>query len=91
MYRGPKQIGDYNKNRLWSILREKGPTSRVELSRLLGISPTAVTRNISRMLTNGVIRECKAEESDMGRKPVPVELCNDFCYILGADIVGGTL
>jgi glucokinase len=91
MYRGPKQIGDYNKNRLLSILRERGPTSRVELSRLLGISPTAVTRNISRMLKNGVIRECKAEESDMGRKPVPVELCNDFCYILGADIVGGTL
>jgi predicted NBD/HSP70 family sugar kinase len=43
------------------------------------------------MLKNGIIRECGAEESDMGRKPVPVELCNDFCYILGADVVGGTL
>jgi len=87
----PKQIGDFNKNQMLSILRERGPTSRVELSRLLGISATAVTRNISQMLKNGIIRECGSEESDMGRKPVLIELCNDFCYLLGADIVGGTL
>ena len=87
----PKHIGDYNKNQMLSILRERGPTSRVELSRLLGISPTAVTRNISQLLNKGIIRECGAEESSIGRKPVLVELCNDFCYVLGADIVGGTL
>jgi predicted NBD/HSP70 family sugar kinase len=27
----------------------------------------------------------------MGRKPIPVELCGDFCYVIGADIVGGTI
>jgi len=27
----------------------------------------------------------------MGRKPVLIELCGDFCYVLGADIVGGVL
>jgi len=87
----PKHIGDYNKNQMLSILREQGPTSRVELSRMLGISPTAVTRNISQLLKNGIIKECGAEESNMGRKPVLVGLCGDFCYVLGADIVGGTL
>ena len=87
----PKQIGDYNKNQMLSILRERGPTSRVELSRLLGISPTAITRNTSKLLNNGIIRECGAEESYMGRKPILMELCGDFCYVLGADIVGGTL
>ena len=87
----PKQIGDYNKNQMLSILRERGQTSRVELSRLLGISQTAVTRNTSRLLKNGIIRECGAEWSEMGRKPVLMELCGDFCYVLGADIVGGTL
>jgi len=87
----PKQIGDYNKSRMMSLLRERGPTTRMALSRHLGISPTAVTRSISSMLNNGIIRECGSEESDMGRKPVLIELCNDFCYILGADIVGGTI
>ena len=87
----PKQIGDYNKNQMLSVLREKGPTSRVELSRLLGISSVAVSRNISRLLKNNIIRECEAENSDMGRKPIPVELCSDFCYVLGADVVGGSL
>ena len=87
----PKQIGDYNKGKMLSVLRERGPTSRMELSRLLGISPAAVTRNISHMLKNGIIRECGSEESDMGRKPVLIELCNDYCYLLGADIVGGAL
>ena len=87
----PKQIGDYNKNQMLSILREKGPTSRVELSRLLGISSVAVSRNTSRLLKNKIIRECKAESSDIGRKPIPIELCSDFCYVLGADVVGGTL
>ena len=87
----PKQIGDYNKNQVLSILREKGPTSRVDLSQLLGISSVAVSRNISRLLKNNIIREGEAESSDMGRKPIPVELCSDFCYVLGADVVGGTL
>ena len=87
----PKHIGDYNKNQMLSILRERGPTSRVELSRMLGISPTAVTRNTSQLLKKGIIKECEAEESSLGRKPVPVELCGDFCYVLGADVVGGTL
>ena len=87
----PKQIGDYNKNLMLSVLREKGPTSRVELSRLLGISSVAVSRNTSRLLKKKIIRECKAESSDMGRKPIPVELRGDFCYVLGADVVGGTL
>jgi len=90
-YTMPKQIGDYNKNQMLSILRERGPTSRVELSRLLGISATAVTRNISKLLCKGIISECDAEDSDMGRKPIPVELCGDFCYVLGADMVGGTM
>ena len=87
----PKQIGDYNKNQMLSILRERGPTSRVELSRLLEISATAVTRNTSKLLKNGIIRECGAERSIMGRKPVLMELCRDFCYVLGADIVGGVI
>ena len=87
----PKQIGDYNKNQMLSVLRERGPTSRVELSRLLDISAAAVTRSAFRMLKNGIIRECGSEESSMGRKPTLIELCGDFCYVLGVDIVGGTL
>jgi len=90
-YTSPKQIGDYNKNQMLSILRERGPTSRVELSQILEISPTAVTRNTSILLKNNIIRECGSKVSIMGRKPVLIELCGDFCYILGADIVGGTI
>jgi len=87
----PKHIGDYNKNLMLSVLRERGPTSRVELSRILEISPTAITRNTTQLLKNGILRECGAEQSHMGRKPVLIELCDDFCYVLGADIVGGTI
>ena len=87
----PKHIGDYNKNQILSILRERGPTTRVELSRMLEISPAAISRSTSRLLNKGIIKEGEAEYSDMGRKPVPVELCSDFCYVLGADIVGGVL
>ena len=87
----PKQIGDYNKNQMLTILREGGPASRVELSRLLDISATAITRNTTKMLKNGIIRECGAKRSEIGRKPVLLELCGDFCYVLCADIVGGTI
>lgn len=87
----PKQIGDYNKNQMLSILRERGPASRVELSRLMNISATAITKNTVRLLKNNIIRECGAERSSMGRKPVLMELCGDFCYVLGADIVGGSV
>jgi predicted NBD/HSP70 family sugar kinase len=87
----PKQIGNYNKKQIISFLRERGSISRVELARLLGISSVAVSRNTLQLLNKGIIRECTAKNSEMGRKPIPVELCNDFCYVLGADIVGGTL
>ena len=87
----PKHIGDYNKNQMLSILRERGPASRVELSEHLGISRTAVTRNTSKLLEKGIIRECGSKHSPMGRKQVLIELCSNFCYVLGADIVGGTL
>ena len=87
----PKHIGDLNKNQVLSILRDEGPTSRVELSRLMGISPTSITRNTAQLIKNGIIREGTSEESEMGRKPVLMELCGDFCYVLAADIVGGTL
>jgi predicted NBD/HSP70 family sugar kinase len=43
------------------------------------------------MLENGMIRECGAELSKMGRKPVLIELCGDFCYVLGIDIIEKTL
>ena len=87
----PKQIGDYNKNQLLSVLRESGATSRVELSRLLDISAPAITRNTARLIENGIVRECGAEESSIGRKPTLIELCDDFCYVIGVDIVGDTL
>jgi predicted NBD/HSP70 family sugar kinase len=51
----------------------------------------AVSRNTWRLLKKKIIRECEAESSDMGRKPIPVELRGDFCYVLGVDVVGGTL
>lgn len=87
----PKHIGDYNKNRMLSILRDKGQCSRVELSQLLGISATAVTKNVLHLINNGIIRECGTKYSSMGRKPILIELCGDFCYVIGADIVGGTV
>ena len=90
-YTTPKQIGDYNKNMLLSVLRSGGPTSRVELSRQLELSPTAVTKNTARLLENGIIEECGSEESNMGRKPTLIKLCEDFCYVVGVDIVGGVL
>ena len=90
-YNVPKQIGDYNKNMVLSILRDRGPTSRVELSRILGISPTAITRNTTQLLKNGIVREGDSESSAIGRKPVLMELCGEFCYVLGVDMVGGTL
>ncbi|MCL2880075.1 MAG: ROK family transcriptional regulator [Treponema sp.] len=90
-YTMPKQIGNHNKYQILTLLRERGPASRAALSRLLGISPVAVSRNTAQLLHKGIIRECKAENSEMGRKPVPVELCADFCYVLGADMVGGTI
>ena len=87
----PKQIGDYNKNQILSILRESGPLPRVELSRLLGISQTAVTRNTAKLLQHGIIWERGADYANVGRKPILIELCRDFCYVAGADVVGGTL
>lgn len=91
VYAVPKQIGDHNKNQIIGILREQGHASRIELSRMLGISATAVSRNIAKLLEVGIIRESGSDHAAMGRKPVLLELCADYGYVIGADVVGGSV
>lgn len=90
-YSLPKHIGDYNKNQIISILRENEQATRVELAHLLGISAPAVSRNISKLLKAGIIRECGVDTSAVGRKPVLLELVEDYCYVVAADVVGGSI
>lgn len=82
----PKMVGDYNKAKLLSLLRDSGPMSRVELSRKLALSAPAVTNNIAALLQVGMIYEVGTYETEMGRKPVLLEFNEHFRYVVGIDI-----
>ena len=82
----PRKMGEAHKRSILMLLFEHETLSRAELSRLLKLSPPAVTANINVLLEAGMIRQIGAGTSDYGRKPILISLNNEFRYVIGVDI-----
>lgn len=71
-------------------LRDAGPMSRAELSRITGISSAGVTKITAQMRLEGVIRErSAAEAAPIGRPPVTVEICPESRYVVAIHLGAG--
>lgn len=73
------------------LLRDRGPLSRAEIARYLGLNPASVSRILDELLAKGVVLERDEIRSrrGVGRPPSPVIFNARVCSVISVDM-GGT-
>jgi glucokinase-like ROK family protein len=60
--------------------------SRLELARLADLSPSSITAIVQRLIKKGLVVESEPATSQLGRRPVPLQVRRDAAYLLGVDL-----
>ena len=79
-------LKELNQKTILDLIRANKAVSKAELSKLTGLSPTAVGVIVAKLLEKGYIHETGTGESRGGRKPVMMELKPESFYSAGIDI-----
>jgi predicted NBD/HSP70 family sugar kinase len=61
-------------------------SSRLELARKTGLSPASITLIVKSLIDKGIVVERATTSSNVGRRPVPLEIRSDVAYLVGVDI-----
>lgn len=61
-------------------------SSRLELARQAGLSPASITTIVQRLMMKGLVVESEPARSNLGRRPVPLQIRGDAAYVIGVDI-----
>lgn len=78
-----------NINMILSIILEKHPISRSEISALTGMSPTSITRIINSLLSLHLVREIDESchiQNAVGRKAALLDIIPDSLYTVGIQV-----
>lgn len=81
-----KLIKKINTVSILKIIREKGPISRADISKMIGLNPATVSSNVSDLLHQKIVREIGSGESSGGRKPILLELNSSEIFVVGVDM-----
>jgi N-acetylglucosamine repressor len=81
----------YNRACILDLVRIHGPISRMRLSEMSGLSPTATGSIVSTLLEKGYLHEVGTGESSGGRKPVLLELKPGTYFSIGMDVDGSRI
>jgi Transcriptional regulator/sugar kinase len=84
-------LKELNQKTILDLIRIKKVVSKAELSKLTGLSPTAVGVITSNLNEMGYIHETGIGESSGGRKPIMLELRPGSYYSIGIDIDVGNV
>lgn len=85
---GNSQIREDHKIKVLNYIRINNAVSRTDIYKNTNISKPTVTRVIEQLLKEGLVIEggTAAGESDVGRKPVYVQINPSACYCIGVNI-----
>jgi predicted NBD/HSP70 family sugar kinase len=61
-------------------------SSRLELARQTSLSPASITTIVQRLMAKNLVVESEPARSQLGRRPVPLEIRGDAAYLVGVDI-----
>ena len=75
-----------NKSLVLSIIHQKGPISRAELTRLTQLSKVTITRLVKELLEEEMVREMGLDVSSGGRRPILLELHPESGFIVGVEV-----
>jgi N-acetylglucosamine repressor len=60
--------------------------SRLELAREADLSPASITSIVQRLMTKRLVIESEPARSNLGRRPVPLEIRSDAAHLVGVDL-----
>jgi predicted NBD/HSP70 family sugar kinase len=60
--------------------------SRLDLARKTGLSPALITSIVRDLIARRLVVEAPAVSSQVGRKPIPLQIRSDLGYLIGLDI-----
>ena len=75
-----------NKSLVLSMINQKGPISRAELTGLTRLSKVTITRLVKELLEEEIVREIGLDVSSGGRRPILLEINPDSGFIIGLDV-----
>lgn len=75
-----------NRARLLELLRRGGNASRASLAKDTGLTKVTVSSQVAELLELGIVKETGAGASELGRKPVMLEVDGSAGYALGVSI-----
>jgi len=60
--------------------------SRLELAKQADLSPSSITAIVQRLISKGMVVESEPATSQLGRRPVPLQIRKDVGYLIGLDL-----
>ncbi len=90
---GSKQhdIKENNQKSIINSLIQRGPTSRADLAKYLGLSAPSISKNIAHLLDAGILFEMGEGESMGGRKPIMLDINYQIALVGGVDLGGSSI
>lgn len=74
------------KHSLLNVIRQHGPLSRAEISKLSGFNGPSVSSLVEELVADKLVLEESARETSRGRPPVPVRFNGKAASVVGIDI-----
>lgn len=81
-----KQLKKINRLKALDLIRRNDLISRAQLSKLMGLTPPAVTGIVKELISLGIICEVGFGDSQGGRKPVSLVFNSGFAYLMGGEV-----
>jgi len=60
--------------------------SRLELAKQADLSPSSITAIVQRLIKKGLVVESEPATSQLGRRPIPLQIRQDAAYLVGVDL-----
>ncbi len=79
----PELMKAMNKRLILNTIRQNGPVSRVDIAKETGLHPSTVTRIVTSLRAEGVVREEGRGQNHIGRKPIYLDLVPDALHFGG--------
>jgi Transcriptional regulator/sugar kinase len=77
------KIKETNRKKIIGLLLEKNEITKLDISRILDISITTVSTNITELKNEGIVEDVRHLESTGGRKAIAVKLSENCRYSIG--------
>lgn len=69
-----------------SVIKEKGPVSRAEISKIVSMSPTSIGRIAEELISTGLIKEVSSAANKVGRKSNLLKIDSGSVFSIGVEV-----